>query len=1258
MKRKILIFCISWCWAICASAINIQSRSLNYNVGLPDMNVRNISFDDKGYMWLGTLNGLYRYDGYTFTMFNYADGDNMRLLNNNQITGIKRIGHRMVIREQGNLYSVFDTHLNRFVMMEQKQMEKLFTYHHDSKDVLKTPLLRPYRDIIAHGGNVIYDDKNNPVVIDNTGMLWHIDKQTGKVCKMKVFDTDLFPLISSHKYKVCLTDHGRMIWVSTNGCGVTVYDRSTDQCQHIRQESGLIATDFILDMCVDQWDNVWVVNEFQGLNRLTASHGKSDTRLLMPHSNLLRDNQVFIIHKMNNSAFVVANTKGDVWVGNQWCELPKKPSYTGLDIHAMLTDAKGGIWIGTRQQGLRAPDGKWYRHDPKQPYSISANNVFSLLLDKRGNLWVAGENASLDLAIKQPDGSYQFKHFLKLKTTIKVMKEDSKGNIWVGTKSGLYRFNPDHLKKNATAYQVELTAKDVRYSDISSIYEDASGRIWVGTIGAGVFIKENGKFQNLTTADGLISNEVHSLIADGKGIMWIATNHGITCYHPVTKNCRYIYNDDKPLANYFTDNCVSKLPDGKLIFGTNYGIRVFNPSVIERRDLNLSRLGITGLQINGVSIERLGDASPLDVAPDDAAEIHLSHNQNSLTFHFSMFNVMGEMGTRYSYMLEGYDPSWSEPSVYNIATYKNLKPGRYVLHVKAYDIRSANSKEKKVVIIVNSPWWATWWAYLCYLCIIAIIAWLIYRQLKIIYGLRRRISIEKELTEYKLVFFTNISHEFRTPLTIIRNAMEHIRSLGTVPAELRQPLSNMGRSTDRMLRLINQLLEFRKMQSGKLHLALEDTEIIGFVRDIFLSFNDVAANKNINYTFTSNVKSYQVPLDRQHIDKVVYNVLSNAFKYTPQNGSIDVCVRIQDGQLVIAIKDTGVGIPKDKQPELFHRFMQSTFSSDSIGIGLHLTKALVEVHHGKIRFEENVPHGSVFVIELPADGSAYQADDYLQKSDLKPAARKPEPLYQEINGEPMNDRSILIVEDDADVLAMLKQVLGHVFHVSAAMDGKTALEMLRQDGKPDLIVSDVMMPIMDGLELTKQVRNDANLKTIPILLLTALESEEQHLKGTECGADAYLTKPFNTRLLISTCRQLIEQRDIMRQQACLAAENTSATAVLPEIIVEERDKHLLDVMNTWLYAHLSDSMLSVDDVAEAMGYRRSIFFKKVKSLTGQTPADYIKTLRMNRAAELLKEENISVAEVCYQVGISDPHYFSKVFKQRFGISPKKYQQGK
>lgn len=1262
MKLLLLSTILSLLGISSARAIDVQSKMLNMETGLPDNNVRSIAQDDKGFFWLGTSNGLYRYDGYSYTAFRYAETGNARLLNNNHISAIRTQGQYVIIREQGNMFTLFDTHQNRFVESSQAELEKLFV---TKKTNWHThPLIASYREnIINRGGNVIEDNQGNPVVIDNTGLLWHIDKQTGETVKMRVFDEHLFPFVSSHKYKVCLTADGSQIWVSTNGCGITVYDKTEQSTQHIRQSSGLIATDYIIDMIVDHSDNIWTVNEFHGLACLRNAKPMGEQRLLMPESQELRSNQVYIMHQMPDSTVLVANTKGDAWyLTSDLLPLsshhsPLATNHSSLDVHAVCNDA-GGLWIGSRQQGLRSPDGRWYRHVENDPNSVSSNNINALLKDRTDHLWVASENAALDLAVLREDGSYEFRHFMSPHLAPRVLMQDGEGRVWVGAKSGLYSFLPQELIENSEAFDTLLTEKDTHYSDVSCICQDRHQRIWVGTLGCGVFVYEQGHFRNLTIADGLISSEIHSLLEDDFGRVWIATNRGITILTLQDDDYKYVFDAGKPLQNRYSDNCACRLSNGKVAFGTHQGIRIFEAGDFKGKVERKERLTITKVLVNGVALELMDDESPLQIAPDDTEELILSHDQNSLTIECSMFNYLSSLGTRYSFLLEGYDKTWSEPAVYNFATYKNLSPGQYVLHIKAFDDHSQDAVQRQLTIIVRHPWWATWWAYLLYVLLAGAVGLVVFRQLRTVYRLRRRISIEKELTEYKLQFFTNISHEFRTPLTIIRGAIDRMLAVKDIPANLRQPVSNMEHSANRMLRLINQLLEFRKMQNNKLKLALEDTDIVAFVKEIFQNFSDMAYNKQVNYTFMSNVKSLTMPVDCQHLDKIVYNLLSNAMKYTPVKGAVSVRLTAEEQQVVIRVEDTGVGIPKEKQPELFQRFMQSTFSSDSIGIGLHLTKALVDIHHGQIRFEENKPVGSVFIVMLPTDRSVYQPGDFIQESSLTSqsmTASAHAAPYQEVLPEPMNDRNVLVVEDDADVVNFLKQTLTPYFHVDIAMDGTTALEKVKEQ-VPDLIVSDVIMPVMDGFELTRRLRSQADTQNVPIILLTALDSDDKRLKGIQQGADAYMTKPFDTQYLIATCRRLIEQRDKMRQDTAVA----SAARVIapPEIIVEERDKRLLNAMNAWLSNHIDNASLSVDDLAEAMGYNRSLFFKKVKSLTGQTPADYIRTLRMERAAEMLCEETITVAEVCYKVGISDPHYFAKVFKQQFGISPKKYQQGK
>ena len=1242
MRLRIIICSIFYVCTLPMWGVDILSRKLTTMSGLPDNNVRSLIQDSRGFIWMGTQGGLYRYDGYFFTSYKSSDAGNGGQLNNNHIIGLYDAGgDRLMIAQQGNHYSVYDTRQDKF--LEMSEVEKQQLYAKCRKGQVSPQVQESYSHIINNGGGVINDNLGNYIVLDNTGQIWYIDRHTGETLRMRVFDASLFPLVSSKKYKVLTSPKKGLIWVSTNGCGITVYDRHTRTEQHVRQSSGLISTDYIIDMCLDQDENVWVADEFHGVAYLSTIEDRPEQRMLASGSHGFHGNQVYIMKTLPDSTILIANTQGDVYKADQWLNIEKQPAYQGLDVHSVCTDRHGDIWIGSRQHGLMSGRRKWYKHDPGNPNSISSDNIYSLFCDRDGRIWVACEDSYLDLAVPLQDGTYAFRHFFDKRFSARVLYGGADGFIWVGTKNGLYGFRPDELLRDTSAYIHPLTGADLNYSDVSCIYQDSRGTLWVGTIGSGVYSAdaEDRHFTRKSSLN-LISYDVQSIVESRNGLMWFATKNGLTSFQPLTGQTQQHYSEDIP-SNYYADNCVCTLPDGRIAFGTNAGIQIYNPTDVDKGSPQNQRLSITGILVNGV-LREITD------------RLELAHDENSLTVRFSSFNYRDVAGIRYTYKLDGYDSEWSEASPYSFASYKKLSPGHYTLRIKAYE-PGKDECERTIDIIVNRPWWRSLWAYMVYMLLAALVGYVVYRQLQTVYRLEQRIAVEKQLTEYKLRFFTNISHEFRTPLTIIQGAMERMKAYPAIPAEMRQPVSNMDRSVGRMLRLVNQLLEFRKMQNDKLKLALEETDIVKQVRDIFQTFRDIADNKHITYNLFTQEKSRVMPVDTAHLDKIVYNILSNAFKYTPSNGEIKLRLSFPANKVQISVEDTGVGIPPEKQPELFQRFMQSTFSNNSIGIGLNLTKALVEVHHGRIWYQPNIPKGSIFTVELPADSSDYSPGDFLATGhqQLKDDENTQSEIYKELAAEPMNDRAILIVEDDSDVLDYLRSLLQRYFVVHTAMDGVEALQVV-ETLRPSLIISDIMMPVMDGLELTSHIRADNLVKDTPVILLTALTDDEKRIKGIENGADAYITKPFQPQLLVKTAVSLISQRDMLKGRYAQHVE-TATKAELPELIVDERDKKLLNAINHWLSTHLSDPTLSVDTLAEAMGYRRTVFYKKVKALTGMTPADYIKTQRMNHAAELLKDDTVTVAEVCYKVGISDPHYFAKIFKQQFGISPKKYQQG-
>ena len=560
-------------------------------------------------------------------------------------------------------------------------------------------------------------------------------------------------------------------------------------------------------------------------------------------------------------------------------------------------------------------------------------------------------------------------------------------------------------------------------------------------------------------------------------------------------------------------------------------------------------------------------------------------------------------------------------------------------------------------IVITPPFWETTWAYLFYFLVVVIVLYVAFCLIRNFNNLRNRIQVETQLTEYKLMFFTNISHEFRTPLTMIQGALEKIESLNKIPKEMVYPIQLMNKSTNRMLRLINQLLEFRKMQNNKLSLMLEETDVMVFFYDIYRSFKETADDKQIDFHFAPSTSSYKMFVDQSKLDKIVYNLLSNALKYTPKGGKVVFAIIVNEevGKLFISVSDNGVGIPKEKQGELFSRFMQSGFSHNSVGIGLHLTYELVNVHKGSISFDENEGGGSVFTVILPLDSSVYGKNDFLVSSILQEESFVHEQCdtyltvnHDSVTPDPLNKKRILIIEDDGDVRKFLETELGIYFEIISEPDGLSGLQKA-QSFEVDLIICDVLMPGMNGFDVTRKLKCDFETSHIPIILLTAMSTSENKLEGVESGADAYITKPFSSRLLLARIFQLIEQREKLKRKFSNDPAMTSQALCSTEL-----DRKFGEKLQTILEKQLDNPEFTIEDFASAVGVSRAAFFRKVKGVTGYTPNEYMRILRMKRAMELLQEGIYNVSEIAYKVGMNDPLYFSKCFKSHFGAPPSAY----
>lgn len=1237
------------------------------------------SNDSPGHVWIGTRQGLWKYHEGKLEAMDTQGESWEHIFSYDQytciITGKKEIYRHSLsnnrLEKIASLTELGDTGVITGSLRLQHQWVMFTATGSYILDPV-TGKLRRFSRLNIKNGNVTRDNKGNAWVHNYTGNVWYVNTSTGDIKPFQFLSSEHLGYIDVERYSI-IHDSRDIIWITTYGNGLFAYDLNTGGLQHFTFEvshSSHINSNYLQYIIEDRSGGIWVSSEFSGLSHLEILN-KGTLRIYPNGENASdRSNTIRMLLRGKNGNVFMANRMGTLYEYDAGLKnILRKEKFTH-NVYSMCEDNEGQLWLGMRGIGLRIGPDQWYRHNSKDPGSLSNDNVYLIYRDRKGRMWIGTFGGGLNLAVKTDNG-YQFKHFFQDsygEKRVRVIQEDRNGMMWVGTNNGIYIFHPDsliHAPKNYILYNhVNETFPS---NEIRCLVNDHEGNMWIGTTGTGFAICNPGNdYQHLTfdcysMKDGLPNGVIQSIVEDQDHKMWIATEYGISRFTPATKQIENYYFSSHTLGNVYSENTACINTDGRLLFGTNYGLVALDTHKVENMEKPVSTV-FTGLHINGTHMLPGMEDSPLDETMSYTRELKLKHYQNSFVIAFSTFNFLSG-ASKYSYRMPPYDSEWSIPSAQNLATYRNLPPGKYQLQVKACNVAGMWGKESTLEIVIAPPFWQTTWAYLIYLVLIGIAGYFSFHIIRNFNRLRNRIAIEKQLTEYKLEFFTNISHEFRTPLTLIQGALNKLVNIENPPKEMQRPLRTMDKSTRRMLRLINQLLEFRKMQKSKLALSLEETDVIAFLYEIFLSFKDTSESKHMDFSFEPSQPSYKMYIDKGNLDKVTYNLLSNAFKYTPSNGKIIFKVDILEDkqQLRIQVIDNGIGIPKEKRSELFKRFMQSSFSHSSVGVGLHLTHELVNVHKGSISYEDNEGGGSVFTVILPTNSEIYQEKDFLVPNQLlieeeeqqhaKEFIReeKPEETFQP-PVDPLNKRKVLIIEDDTDIREFLKEEVGVYFEVEVAADGTSGFEKA-STYDADLIICDVLMPGMSGFEVTRKLKNEFTTSHIPIILLTALDIEEKYQEGIESGADAYITKPFNVSLLLARIFKLIELRDKLRQK--YSNEPGLAHSI---ICTNDKDQKFSAKLNEVLNEHMTDTEFSVNDFAGIMGLGRTVFYKKVRGVTGYSPYEYLRVMRLKKAAEMLLTEDLTIAEVAYSVGINDPFYFSKCFKNQFGVSPSAYRK--
>lgn len=1253
--------------------IDVRVKFVTLQDGLPSNAVSDIYQDQKGFMWFSTNNGLARYDDNQMKVYlqdsAYASSSDRRV---KRITEDKDFKYMWIYTASETFYCLDMTtgHLVDYLseakgwraqerplhFTQSKLQENGLFYMWGPKD---GGLIVDYRDgnfkvkhlsakemeaILPKLQDVKMADKqlvqkwkvpNGRVLTDNKGGKW-IYNNTGilrKVVGDSLITLRLLPnetnYIDYERFNIVEDNHG-LVWISTYGKGLFVFNHDLNQGQHfVANEKGEspIASNYLLCITADRRDGVWVSAEYGGVSHLQVMD-KGVVRIFPNgRENLDLSNVVRMVKKQRDGSVMVGTRDGCLYHYSADMAQMLVKSHFDSNIYSVVEMPQGRMWIGTRGKGIYGIPGLDFKN----------KKVFCLKPDDRGRMWIGTFGEGLSVAIPRGEG-YEVRTFFADSVglnEVRCLAIDRKGMLWGGTSGGLFCVDPTRFAADGKGLRVYK-----RGSEIHDMLVDRQGRLWLTVPGEGLVCMQDGNFRILDASQGLINNMVQSVVETEDGNLWVSTQQGVSCGKAKDNSFDNYLFSRVMMGNVYNENSAVCLDDGRVLLGGNYGLTIINPS-----------------RISHVK----GQTSVVFTSHPYSDEMTLSYEERSPKINFSTLDYSDVNNVKYTYWLEGYDSSWSVPSPTPWVNYQNLPFGSYRLHVKASYSDGIWGKESVLDISVEPPFYLSVWAWVFYALFLTVVIVMVVKSIREKNILKGKIKFEQEFTRYKLVFFTNIAHEFRTPLTLIQGSLEkekRIMKTNHWQLELEKTVRTMDKSVQRMLRLIDQLLEFRKMQAGKLKLSLQETDVVMFVQGICKMFDDAAESKQIDFKFESQLPAYLMYLDQQKMDKVVFNLLSNAFKYTHAKGTISVSLSFTD-VMTIRVADTGVGIPQEKRELLFSRFMQSSYTGESFGIGLHLTHELVRTHHGEITYQENEGGGSVFVVTIPLQKDCYEASDFLVKDSpiLKADLTKERDGQEEKTTDavpsapsaPLNRRTILLIEDDNDVREFLLSELESCFDLKVASDGKAGIAMAKELDV-DLIVSDVMMPGMNGFELTKRLKNSFETSHIPIILLTALSTDENVLEGTESGADAYITKPFSPQLLMARILQLLNQREILRQKFGKVPQEIRSA-----MLRNEQDSLFVKRLDSIVYSRLGEQDLSVDKVAGLLHLGRTIFYKKVRGTTGYTPNEYIRVIRLRKAAELLKEGEKNVSEVAYAVGFDNPYYFSKCFKEQFGMPPSHYR---
>ncbi|RHR37254.1 hybrid sensor histidine kinase/response regulator [Parabacteroides sp. AF18-52] len=1239
--------------------------------GLTQSSITKVYSDAAGYLWVGTWGGLYR--------FNREEDRFERILLDN---GLEDISVSALFEDSAGRYWIGTRDKGVYLCDNQMNIISHFTRESKNMPLNNNNITSIYEDtqkqiwigskygvnkINLRENEVLSFTSENSKLSNNTvrclvewqGKLlvgtfdgiFALDPESGQIVKVAGYD-DINHSLSHYSIYAFCVDHDHTLWVGTFAGGINYLNKFTNRFVLHRPEDELnIRTGIYGAITYESPSNLWIATEGYGLLNYNYQTNTSHYYLIDPSAHFAFNTNII------KSVFY---EDGYVWCGT----------------------TKGEIY----KFNIRTKTFSLYHKYPVE-YSI-----YSIIRDRKGNLWVGGASTEFGLTCFVNDrlvttftNNVDEPFYL---SNVRCVLEEEDGVLLLGsTADGLLRF--DTNKKQLTKYSNEATVESYRIPNnyISAIVRTKSGEIWVSTYGGGIFQFDKTEHVKrvMTARDGLLDNNICSLVESSDRKLWMSTVNGLIMFDPVGGEVRNYHRHNGIDIREFTLHSGIALPDGNLCFAGSNGFVTFQVAAMDKNE-NIPSVVLEQLSVNNQPIEVGDESGVLDKVLDSMDTIRLLYNENNFSITYQALNYIYSTQNQYAYKLEGYDTDWNYVGGRNSAFYTNLSPGKYVFHVKGSNNDGVwNEQGRSLIIIVQPPLWRTWYAYLFYVIALAVISYAILHYVNIKRNLEAGLKLkqlekqkQEEFHEAKIRLFTNFSHELRTPLMLIITPFEELVKRVDIPAELHDKLSIIYKNAQKLLLLVNQLMDLHKNQAGSLDLKVSEGDVCEYIKEIYYAFNQIALTNEVKFSLNCTPKTINAWFDKSLLEKVVFNLLSNAFKYTPSGESVTMEVsekswnglgtKQTDGlykdenanYLVLRVKDSGKGIEEGEVDKIFTPFYQipetSGINLSGTGIGLSLVYTIVQLHRGVIYVDNTERSGACFVVILPISRSAFSEDqieniefdkisEVTNTDDISASLPAPEkvegPKYK-----------ILLVEDDKDVRSYLKKSLEAEYTVIEAADGVRAYEKVVQDF-PDLVLSDIMMPKRDGLELCTLIKNDIRVGHIPVILMTA-RSMVVHIKeGFQAGADDYIVKPFNMDVLQTRIRSLLASREQLKK---LYGKRFS-----PEVMgieVKSADERFSQKLFDVIEQNISNDKLDVELLCTEIGISRANLYRKLKSITELSPMELIRNKRLEMAAKLLKESEMNVSEIALHLGFNSHSYFSNSFKAFYGCTPTEFVQSK